>query len=75
MRIPPGTLRTVLGVVLIGAGLGLAAKAGLDVPAPLLAAVPVMIVLVVLGPPLARRRRRRRDQASARETATRSETV
>ena len=66
VRIPPGTLRTVLGVVLVGAGLGLATKAGLDVPAPVLAAVPVTIALFVLGPPLARRRRRRRAEAAAR---------
>ena len=75
VRIPPGTLRTVLGVVLIGAGLGLAAKAGLDVPAPLLASVPVTIALVALGPALLRRRERRRTEAAAREAAARPETV
>ena len=57
IQIPAGTLRTVLGVVLIGAGLGLATKAGLDVPAPVLAAVPVAIALLVLGPRMGRRRR------------------
>ncbi|HEV2773266.1 MAG TPA: sulfite exporter TauE/SafE family protein [Thermoleophilaceae bacterium] len=57
VRIPAATLRTVLGVVLVGAGLGLATKAGLDVPAPVLAAVPVVIALAVLGPRLRRRLR------------------
>ena len=75
VRIAPGTLRTVLGVVLIGAGLGLATKAGLDVPAPLLAAVPVTIALVALGPVLARRRRRRRAQAVTGEEAARPKAV
>jgi uncharacterized membrane protein YfcA len=57
VRIPVATLRTVLGVVLVGAGLGLATKAGLDVPAPVLAAVPVLVALAALGPRLLRRRR------------------
>jgi uncharacterized protein len=57
-----GTLRIVLGVVLIGAGLGLATKAGLDVPVPVLAGVPVAIALAALAPEIARRRRRRRDR-------------
>ena len=57
VRIPAATLRTVLGIVLVGAGLGLATKAGLDVPAPVLAAVPVVIALALLGPRLRRRRR------------------
>jgi hypothetical protein len=52
VRVPTATLRTALGVVLIGAGLGLATKAGLDVPAPLMAGVPVLLALLVAGPPL-----------------------
>lgn len=70
VRIAPGTLRTVLGVVLIGAGLGLATKAGLGVPAPVLAAVPVAIALVVLGPKLMRRRSRRRAESAASEASS-----
>ncbi|MBA3422661.1 MAG: sulfite exporter TauE/SafE family protein [Thermoleophilaceae bacterium] len=57
VRIPAATLRTVLGVVLVGAGLGLATKAGLDVPTPVLAAIPILIVLAALGPRLLTRRR------------------
>jgi len=55
VRIPVGALRTVLGVVLVGAGLGLATKAGLDVPTPVLAAVPLAIGVVALAPWLRRR--------------------
>jgi len=47
IRIPTATLRTALGVVLVGAGLGLATKAGADVPAPLLAAVPIVLTIIV----------------------------
>lgn len=57
VRIPAATLRTVLGIVLVGAGLGLATKAGLEVPTPVLAAVPVLIGLAVVAPRLRRRRR------------------
>ena len=32
VRLPAGTLRTVLGVVLVGASMGLASKAGLPIP-------------------------------------------
>jgi uncharacterized protein len=56
VRIPVGVLRTVLGVVLVAAGLGLATKAGLDVPGLVLAAVPVAIALAALAPRLGRLR-------------------
>jgi uncharacterized protein len=57
VRIPTGTLRTALGVVLIGSGLGLLAKAGTAVPAAALAAVPILIAALVVGQALRRRRR------------------
>ena len=60
VRVPMGTLRTALGIVLIGAGLGLASKAGADVPTPVLAAVPVMLFLAVAS---TGRRRRVEEQA------------
>lgn len=75
VQLPPATLRTVLGVVLIGAGLGLATKAGLDVPVPLLAAVPVAIAIVALAPPLLRRRRERRATAAGREPPSQPEAI
>ena len=59
VRVPTATLRTALGVVLIGAGLGLATKAGAQLPAAVLAVVPVALVAVVGGPSLLRRLTRR----------------
>jgi uncharacterized membrane protein YfcA len=48
VRLPAGTLRTVLGVVLIGASMGLGSKAGLPIPSPAIAAVPIVLAVVVL---------------------------
>jgi hypothetical protein len=48
VRLPAGTLRTVLGVVLIGAAMGLAAKAGLPIPPAAIAAVPCILAVMVL---------------------------
>jgi uncharacterized protein len=56
VRIPPGALRTVLGVVLVGAGLGLASKAGLGVPPIAIAAIPVAVAVIVAAAWLRRRR-------------------
>jgi uncharacterized membrane protein YfcA len=50
-------LRLALAIVLIGSGLGLLTKAGVDIPAPILAGVPVALVLVVGGKQRAERRR------------------
>jgi uncharacterized membrane protein YfcA len=49
VRLPAGTLRTVLGVVLIGAAMGLGSKAGLPIPRYAIAAVPLILAAVVLG--------------------------
>ena len=49
VRVPAGTLRTVLGVVLVGAGLGLASKAGAPIPPAVIAAVPLLLGVIVLG--------------------------
>ncbi len=48
VRLPAGTLRTVLGVVLVGAGLGLASKAGAPIPPVVIGAVPVVLGAVIL---------------------------
>jgi uncharacterized membrane protein YfcA len=48
VRLPAGTLRTVLGVVLIGAAMGLGSKAGLPISPWTIAAVPLVIAAVVL---------------------------
>lgn len=57
VRIPVGTLRAALGIVLVGSGLGLASKAGADVPAPVLAAVPVLLIGLIVTQQLLRRPR------------------
>lgn len=48
VRLPAGTLRTILGVVLIGAAMGLGAKAGLPISPWAIAAVPFVLAAVVL---------------------------
>jgi uncharacterized membrane protein YfcA len=48
VRLPAGTLRTILGVVLIGAGLGLASKAGAPIPPWVIGAVPLILAVMVL---------------------------
>jgi uncharacterized membrane protein YfcA len=48
VRVPAGTLRTVLGVVLIGASLGLLKKAGVDIPPIVIAAAPILLAIIVL---------------------------
>jgi uncharacterized protein len=57
VRIPVGALRTALGIVLVGAGLGLATKAGAQIPAPVLAAVPVALIVTIVTQQLMRRSR------------------
>jgi hypothetical protein len=48
VRLPAGTLRTVLGVVLIGAALGLGSKAGLPISPAAIAATPIALAAIVL---------------------------
>lgn len=48
VRLPAGTLRTLLGVVLIGAALGLGSKAGLPIPPLAVAVVPLLLAAIVL---------------------------
>lgn len=48
VRLPAGTLRTVLGVVLIGAAMGLGVKAGAPIPPLSIAAVPLVLAAIVL---------------------------
>ena len=49
LRVPAGVLRTTLGLVLIGAGLGLLSKAGVGVPGVVIAAFPVAVAAMVIG--------------------------
>jgi uncharacterized membrane protein YfcA len=50
-RTPVAVLRTTLGVVLIGGGLGLLSKAGVGVPPAAIAGVPVLVAALIGGPP------------------------
>jgi uncharacterized membrane protein YfcA len=53
-RVPASVLRPTLGIVLCGASLGLVAKAGVGVPAPAFAAIPVALGVVAWWVPRAR---------------------
>src|SRR3954466_4099281 len=48
-KIEVRTLRTALAIVLLGSGLGLLSKAGAGIPPAVIAAVPVVLALVVVG--------------------------
>jgi uncharacterized protein len=59
IRVPTASLRTALGIVLIGSGLGLASRAGAGIPTPVLAGVPLLLAgYVGIQLPLRRQRRR-----------------
>jgi uncharacterized protein len=67
IRVPVAVLRTTLAILLIGAGLGLLAKAGAGVPGAALAAFPVAVAaLIGVNALRNRRRRERRRRAGAR---------
>ena len=67
VRLPAGTLRTVLGVVLIGAAMGLGSKAGLPISPWTIAAVPLAIAAVVLWQRFADRVPRAQADTEAQE--------
>jgi uncharacterized membrane protein YfcA len=48
VRLPAGVLRTVLGVVLIGAAMGLMVKAGVPIPPGAIAVVPGIMAVIIL---------------------------
>jgi uncharacterized membrane protein YfcA len=64
-RVPTGTLRLGLAIVMIGSGLGLLSKAGAGIPGYVLAAVPAILALVVGGQLLSERAKRARELASS----------
>jgi hypothetical protein len=49
LKVPAGVLRTTLGLVLIGAGLGLLSKAGAGIPGVVIAAFPVAVAVMVVA--------------------------
>src|SRR6059058_659473 len=54
IRTPIPTLRTGLGVILIGASLGLLSKAGVQIPVVVLAGVPILLLALVAAPQVRR---------------------
>jgi hypothetical protein len=58
VRVPVQTLRTVLGTVLFGSGLGLLRKAGVEVPVAVIAAVPLIVGAMVAAGAVKRQRER-----------------
>jgi uncharacterized protein len=63
VRVEPAVLRTTLAVVLIGAGLALLIKAGLDLPLLVIAPFPVGVLVLLVVTILRDRRHRRRAHA------------
>jgi uncharacterized protein len=64
VQLPVATLRTGLGIVLIGGGLGLLTKAGADIPAPVLAGAPLALLALFVGQSARRRARAARAAAA-----------
>ena len=54
-RTPVAALRTGLGVIMLGAALGLLSKAGAEIPGFVLAAVPLILFVVITAPHVRRR--------------------
>jgi uncharacterized protein len=54
LRTPVATLRTGLGVILIGASLGLLSKAGVKIPAAVLGGVPLLLLALLAAPHVVR---------------------
>ena len=65
VRVEPAVLRTTLAVVLIGAGLGLLIKAGLDLPIAVIVPFPVAVAAVLVYTIMRDRRARARRLAAA----------
>ena len=49
LRAPQGALRAALGVILVGAALGMLSKAGVGIPGAVLAVAPVVVIAIVAG--------------------------
>lgn len=49
LRAPRGALRAALGVILVGAALGMLSKAGVGIPSAVLAVTPAVVIAIVAG--------------------------
>jgi uncharacterized protein len=58
VRVPTGTLRLGLAIVMIGSGLGLLSKAGAGIPGYVIAAVPVLLAGLIAWQQLSERAKR-----------------
>jgi uncharacterized protein len=65
VRVPTGSLRLGLAIVMIGSGLGLLSKAGAGIPGYVLAAVPVLLAVAVGWQQLSERAKRLASPAPA----------
>jgi uncharacterized protein len=72
VRVEPAVLRTTLSVVLIGAGLALLIKAGLDLPVVVLIPFPLAVIAVLVVTILRDRQRAARRLAAAEAAALRA---
>jgi glutamate synthase (NADPH/NADH) large chain len=65
VRVEPAVLRTTLAVVLIGAGLALLIKAGLDIPLLVIAPFPIAVIVLLVVTIARDRRKAAQSSASA----------
>ena len=65
VKVPTGTLRTTLAIVLLGSGVGLLAKAGVGVPGAILGGFPVVVAILIIWVTVRDRRRAGADRKGA----------
>jgi uncharacterized membrane protein YfcA len=65
VKLPSGVLRTALGTVMIAAAVALFDKAGVELPVPVMVAIPLLLAAAFGGQGLARRLRAARAASSA----------
>jgi len=67
-RVPAAGMRPALGCAMLGAALGVASKAGLDLPAAAIVGPPIAVGIVAYALARARRRRAREEQLAPQPT-------
>src|SRR3954464_5058472 len=72
-KIQVSTLRTALGIVLLGGGLGLLSKAGANIPPVVIGAVPIVLALVIVWRERARRTKLRLELQARRALEARTQ--
>jgi uncharacterized membrane protein YfcA len=69
-RVPQDTLRLALCLVLVGAALGLVSKAGVSMPTPVIAAIPLVVIALIAWSQTRERRRGTSSPAMPARLAT-----